>query len=102
MNFNFNTAKATEAACEFLHRAGGQINVMKLVKLAYLLDRRSLDERGIPVIGGDYLSMRNGPVISEVLDLINSGRVDGEAESPWENAIGDRKNHDISLGKMPE
>ena len=43
---------------------------MKLVKLIYLIDRMSLDRRGIPAVGGDYLSMRNGPVTSEVLDEI--------------------------------
>lgn len=57
MNFRFQIGKATEAACEFLDRAGRQLNIMKLVKL---LDRLSLDRRGIPVVGGDYLSMRNG------------------------------------------
>ena len=56
MNFRFNLAKATEAACLFLERAGGQMNIMKLVKLLYLLDRLSLDRlsldrRGIPVCG---------------------------------------------------
>jgi hypothetical protein len=70
MNFRFQIGKATETACEFLERAGGQINVMKLMNLCYLLDRLLLDRRGIPVVGGDYLSMRNGPVTSELLDDI--------------------------------
>lgn len=52
MNFRFQIGKATEAACEFLDCAGGQLNIMKLVKLLYLLDRLSLDRRGIPVGGG--------------------------------------------------
>jgi len=65
MNFRFTIAKATEAACLLLEKSGGQINIMKLVKLMYLLDRFSLDRRGVPVTGGDYLSMRNGPVTSE-------------------------------------
>ena len=66
MNFRFNISKATEAACLLLERAGGHLNIMKLVKLMYLLDRLSIDRRGMPVAGGDYLSMRNGPVTSEV------------------------------------
>ncbi|MSU62857.1 MAG: DUF4065 domain-containing protein, partial [Pedosphaera sp.] len=70
MNFSFNIRKATEVATQFLQRGGGTINTMKLVKLIYLLDRLSLDRRGIPVVGGDYLSMRNGPVVSEVLAAI--------------------------------
>ena len=102
MNFRFNLSKATEAACCFLERGGGQMNIMKLVKLLYLLDRLSLDRRNTPVVGGDYLSMRNGPVMSEVLDLINAGRLDGEKDQRWEQCISDRTNHEVSLERVPE
>ena len=101
MNFRFNIAKATEAACLLLEKSGGQINIMKLVKLMYLLDRLSLDRRGVPVTGGDYLSMRNGPVTSELLDLINAGRLAGEADNRWEQCISDRRDHDVRLEQMP-
>ena len=101
MNFRFQISKATEASCEFLQRAGGQINIMKLVKLLYLLDRLSLDRRNVPVVGGDYLSMRNGPVTSEMLDLINSGRLFGDADTRWEQCVSDRHDHDLKLEKMP-
>ncbi len=100
MNFRFNIGKATEAACQFLKRAGGQANIMKLVKLMYLLDRLSLDRRGVPVAGGDYLSMRNGPVISELLDLINAGRFFGDTARRWEQCISDRRDHDVKLEQM--
>jgi uncharacterized phage-associated protein len=102
MNFRFHIGKATEAACLFLERAGGQMNIMKLVKLLYLLDRWSLDCRNMPVIGGDYLSMRNGPVTSEILDLINAGRLMGETDRRWEQCITDRKDHDVKLEQMPQ
>lgn len=102
MNFRFDIGKATEAACTFLAASGGQINIMKLVKLCYLADRVSLDRRGIPVMGGDYLSMRNGPVISEVLDLINSGSLAGEKDRRWEECVSDRQDHVIELTKSPE
>ncbi len=101
MNFRFSLPKSTEVACEFLERAGGEINVMKLVKLVYLLDRLSLDRRGIPVVGGDYLSMRNGPVTSELLDLINAGRLVDESDSSWERAISNRLDHEIRLKSKP-
>jgi uncharacterized phage-associated protein len=102
MNFRFNLRKATEAACCFLERGEGQMNIMKLTKLLYLLDRLSLDKRGTPVVGGDYLSMRNGPVTSEVLDLINAGRLHGEKDLLWEQCISDRTNHEVKLEHMPD
>lgn len=97
MNFPFNTRKATQAACQFIRRDGGRISIMKLVKLLYLLDRLSLERRNVPVLGGRYYSMRNGPVLSEALDLINSGSLYGERESIWEDFITDRENHEIGL-----
>jgi len=101
MNFRFNISKATEAACLFMERSGGRINIMKLVKLVYLLDRLSIDRRGVPVGGGDYLSMRNGPVTSELLDLINAGRIFGETDQGWEQCVSARRDHDVQLEKPP-
>ena len=101
MNFNFNICKATEVACQFLQREGGTISTLKLVKLIYMLDRLSLDRRGIPVVGGDYLSLRNGPVISEVLDLINAGQLAGADDPRWQQCVSDRLNHQVHLETMP-
>jgi uncharacterized phage-associated protein len=101
MNFRFNLGKATEAACLLLERGGGQMNIMKLVKLIYLPDRLSLDRRNAPICGGDYISMRNGPVTSEVLDLINAGRLIGESDRRWERCVSNRTNHEVKLEEMP-
>lgn len=85
-----------------LERAGGEMNVMKLVKLIYLVDRLSFEWRGIPVVGGGYLSMKNGPVTSEVLDLINSGSLAEVNDTTWCAHIEDRQGHNVSLISMPE
>jgi uncharacterized phage-associated protein len=100
VNYPFDALKATQVAVSFIEREGGEINVMKLVKLVYLLDRLSLDRRGIPVLGGDYFSMSNGPVISELLDLINSGSLYG-ATTDWERYISDRVEYKIGMTNTP-
>jgi len=97
VNFRFDVEKATEASLQFIAREGGRINVMKLIKLIYLLDRLSIQRRSIPVVGGIYFSMRNGPVTSELLDLVNAGELAGEEGSRWEALIADRKNHEIAI-----
>lgn len=102
MNFTFNPAKATEVACGFIEKEGQTINIMKLIKLVYLLDRLSIQRRGIPVVGGAYFSMRNGPVISELLDLINAGALWGMSTSDWQRLISDRQNHEVTLVQKPE
>ena len=96
MNFRFDACKATQVAAEFIRLEGGEIEVLKLVKLAYLLDRASLQRRGLPVLGGAYYSMRNGPVTSELLDLINSGYLRG-SETDWSEVISDRANNRLAL-----
>lgn len=104
VNFRFNINKATEASLQIMARAGGSINVMKLIKLVYLLDRLSIQRRGVPVVGGVYFSMRNGPVTSELLDLVNAGELAGEADSRWEELVSERTHHEISIrdpGSLP-
>jgi len=102
VTFRFNTRKATETASLFIQREGGRLNVMKLVKLIYLLDRHSIAKRGIPVVGGVYYSMRNGPVTSELLDIVNAGKLACDSDSSWEQFISDRNGHEVALlGEPP-
>jgi uncharacterized phage-associated protein len=95
--FRFNPRKATEVAALLITKEGGNLKVMKLVKLVYLLDRLSITKRGIPVVGGVYYSLRNGPVTSELVDIINAGKLADEADSSWEQYISDRAQHKITL-----
>jgi len=100
MDFPFDADKATEAACRFVILESGTISVLKLVKLIYLLDRFAIQQRGNPVVGGAYFSMKNGPVTSEVLDLINAGEIAG-VRSTWSEFISSRQNNEIAASKSP-
>ena len=86
--------KAAQTAHYFISRAGGELEILKLVKLIYLADRHSLKKRRIPVVGGTYFSLNHGPVTSEVLDLISDGTRD--ENSPWEQLISDRAQHRVA------
>jgi hypothetical protein len=46
INFPFDGAKATRWAAKFLRMEGGTMNVMKMVKLIYIVDRESIRVRG--------------------------------------------------------
>lgn len=92
--FPFNRQKAAEAAAEFIRLAGGHINILKLTKLMYLLDRESLERAGCPVVGGEYLSMKHGPVTSQVLDAINGKN--GEGKGAWSDLVSKRDGHEVS------
>lgn len=64
MQFQFDQSKATDVAARFAKKSGGTINYLLLTKLLYITDREALKRWGRPVIGGDYVSMDYGPVIS--------------------------------------
>jgi hypothetical protein len=102
MSFSFSLPKATEAACLFLEQEGGRMNVLKLVKLIYLLDRLAIERIGVPVAGGTCFSMRNGPVNSALLDLINAGCLWDEKDDEWARHISDRSGHEVKLRRKPK
>jgi len=65
----FNEAKATEAIAYFLGRSGGEMEILKLMKLAYLAERKSYELYGEPMMGDAPYSFEHGPVLSTVFDL---------------------------------
>jgi len=73
IEFIFDEKKAVAAAGVLLVHSGGRMNYLRLIKLLYIADRRSLANRGRPIVGGRYVSMPLGPVLSEVLNLVKEG-----------------------------
>lgn len=70
MEFIFDDAATVEATAYLLQRAGGRMNYTVLLKLLYLADRKALASWGSPITGAHMVNMDNGPVLSEVYDLI--------------------------------
>ena len=81
----FSDKKATAVVGYFLGRAEGhRVNDLKMMKLLYLSERESLRRYTAPITDSALFSMKNGPVLSEVLDLFY-----GKGESPfWDEHIG--------------
>ena len=85
MRFVFDERRAAQAAARLLDRHDGTMPWLKLVKLLYLADRAALVEGGYPITGDRFVSMRFGPILSRVLDLI---RDDCPAEdSVWHGYV---------------
>jgi len=68
MEFAFNERKTAEAAAHLLNMAGGSMELLVLLKLLYLADRRTLIERGMPITGDRMVAMKKGPVLARVYD----------------------------------
>ena len=96
MNSKIDPRKATQIAARLIHKSGGSIEYLRMVKLAYLADRKSLLRRGIPILGGQYFSMRKGPSISELMDFVKAQNAPG-----WRELISPRVGHDLKLKDHP-
>ncbi|MDE2933694.1 MAG: Panacea domain-containing protein [Chloroflexota bacterium] len=93
MKFVFDERKAAQAAAHLLHRNGEPMPYIKLIKLLYLADRRAFVETGYPITGDRLVSMKNGPVLSNVLDLIRL--TGGRDRSVWHEYVSDPDAHAV-------
>lgn len=91
----FNERKAAQAAAWLLFRAGGAMPLLKLMKLMYLAERRSLELHSEPLIGDRLVSMQHGPVLSRIYNHVNGAMP--SAEGGWESWIADRSDHMLAL-----
>ena len=71
----FKESKATAVACYFLGSAPGKkLNDLILMKLMYIAERRCLEKYSATMTGSSFYSLPKGPILSEVLSLMNGKR----------------------------
>ena len=91
----FSQTKATHIAAYFLLKNGGDMPLLKLVKLLYIADRESMNQFDLPMTFYRLVAMPHGPVSSQTLDMMN-----GFTKcNVWEEFIRDREDHNIGLRK---
>ena len=95
MRMRFNETKVTQAAAYLLKLRGGQMKYIKLLKLLYLADRKSLLERGRPITTDRYVSMDDGPVLSVTYNLIQGDY--RNTEHVWSQTIHGVEDYDVAL-----
>jgi uncharacterized phage-associated protein len=76
------------------------MSYMLLIKLLYLADRNALNRWGRTLTKDTYFSMKYGPVLSEVLNLI-SNQPDPQRPGYWDTHISDPVDYDITLRADP-
>lgn len=73
IKFNFNRQKAIEAILYFINaRKNNPLTVMHLLKFLYYADKYHLEKYDRPVLGDSYYAMVNGPVASNVYDMLKN------------------------------
>lgn len=89
-----NEEKVAQMAAYLLHRRGGQMSYLKLMKLLYLADRTSMERYDEPMTDDAWVSMDKGPVLSNVLELMQGASTSGE----WNRWVGEAPvQYEVSL-----
>lgn len=92
----FSEQKVAQMAAFFLARRGGHMSHMKLMKLLYLADRESMARYDVPMSDDAPCNMKNGPILSATLNLMN-GTTHHEAWSSWVSPI---QNNEVRAQKQ--
>lgn len=87
MKLAFDEMKATQAAAFFMKLAGNSINYMALIKLLYRADREAFRRCGLPITTDAYVSMKLGPVTSNIYDRIKSSINPNVRPTVWSRYI---------------
>jgi uncharacterized phage-associated protein len=93
----YNERRAAESAAYLLHRAGGTLPVIKLMKLLYLAERLSLQRYGEPITGDRLVSMPHGPVLSMTYEHTQGALP--SCKGGWDTWVSDRAGHYVALRK---
>ena len=91
----FDERRTAQAAAFLLHRAGGTLPILKLIKLLYLAERHSFQRYGEPLTGDALVAMNNGPVLSATYDHIKGNLP--SAQQGWDTWVSSRNGNQVSL-----
>lgn len=100
LSYLFDERTAANVAAAFLRLSGGELNILKLMKLMYLSERKSYEQFAEPMIGDRLVAMPRGPVLSMTYDCVNSGGT--LIEGGWDEWVSDRADHIVSIKKNIE
>ena len=96
--FRFNPTKAAQAVAVLLEEAYGRCDdSLRVLKLLYMADRKSIRETGAPITGDNVFAMKHGPVLSRVYSLIKGEDPDAPH---WQRFIKTR-GFTLFLGDNP-
>ena len=97
MNYkpNFQEERTTQMAAHVLKLNGRKMNVLKLIKLLYLIDREAFIRWGHPISYDWFVSMPHGPVGSFTLDALNNAQENDYRI--WHRYISERTTYDVTL-----
>jgi hypothetical protein len=101
IQFKFDVSKIIQIVDFLVARNSFSLNYTKMIKLLYIADKQALAQHDIVITGDRYFSMKNGPVLSGVLDLIDGEFHDAESQELWNNHFNTLGHDVVSKTKKP-
>jgi uncharacterized phage-associated protein len=95
---SYQSDKITQMAARFLQKANGRLPYIVLIKLMYYADKKMLLQYGEPITFDRWVSMKNGPVLSNTLNLIKMP--DEMASEYWSGHVR-TEGYDVVLRDDP-
>ena len=75
--------KLAQATQLFLDLSGGEVDLVQLQRMLYLLERKTFLSTGRPSFGGSYIGSDDGPLLLELAESIRTGIPGDSAGSFW-------------------
>lgn len=93
-----NEIKVSQIAGYILFKEQGRsMQILKLMKLLYFVDRLSLERYEEPISFDNMVAMPHGMVLSQTYDLFSGSS--RSISGGWDEWISDKDNHAVSLKK---
>ena len=96
MHFIFDIRKAVAATGFLCELNGGSIDMLKVIKMLYIADRKALLEWHRPITGDSFWSLEHGPIVSRIYDLIR-GQIGGPEMEIWRSFFNPREGDTVSI-----
>ena len=107
IRFAFDEEKFVQALAFLAEKRLPQLTTLKVAKLLFLADKKHFTTYGRPILGDQYVGMKNGPCPSRALNLMNlavkgeGARPIGAPVPPAKGLIDEFLKVDRSQGKNP-
>ena len=99
----FSADKILQIIGYLLSLNDNKLNLLKLIKELYLIDRASIEDTNFSLTGDDYFSLNHGPILSATMNLLND--LGNDSNNYWDNFLTKQQSKyypDIVLIKETE
>ena len=96
IKYKFNIKKVVQIIYHLLKTNSNKMNYTKLLKILYIADKEFLKLSNFTITGDTPYSMKNGPILSKIKNLINGNFIMSNNQIYWDSYFL-KDGYDLSL-----